>query len=181
MPARSNAPSPSSHFLGFGNRKPGGGGPAGVAARARVVEKKATVAGEGRRPDANCGDRSSVAAGRLRANMVNGFALAIVSVMRSRASRVLLSIAEVVVKLGNSRLSLVTPKLRLAKSHNDGNNGRKATFGLRYLHRSLFGFRLGADIASQADSYYYYYYCCCFAVSGRCCSFARAKRSVTAD
>jgi len=56
-----------------------------VAARERVVEKKATVAGEGRRPDANCGDRSSVAAGRLRANIVNGFALAIVDVVTARA------------------------------------------------------------------------------------------------
>jgi len=85
LPARSNAPSPSSHCFGFGNRKPGGGGPAGVAARASVVEKKATVAGEGRRPDAKCGDRSSVAAGRLRANIVNGFALAIVCVVTARA------------------------------------------------------------------------------------------------
>ena len=80
LPARSNAPSPSSHRLGVGNRKPGGGGPAGVAARERVVEKKTTVAGEGRRPDAKCGERSSAAAGRLRASIVNGFALAIVSV-----------------------------------------------------------------------------------------------------
>lgn len=72
LPARSNAPSPSSHRFGLGNRKPGGGGPAGVAARGRVVEKKATVAGDGRRADANCGDRSRVAAGRVRANIVNG-------------------------------------------------------------------------------------------------------------
>jgi hypothetical protein len=85
LPARSNAPSPSSHRFGLGNRKPGGGGPAGVAARERVVENKATVAGEGRRPDAKCGDRSSVAAGRVRANIVNGFALAIVSVVESLA------------------------------------------------------------------------------------------------
>jgi hypothetical protein len=49
-----------------------------VAARRRVVEKKATVAGEGRRPDANCDDLSSVAAGRPRASMVNGLVLAIV-------------------------------------------------------------------------------------------------------
>jgi hypothetical protein len=70
-----------------------------VAARERVVEKKATVAGEERRPDANCGDRSRVAAGRLRASIVNGFALAIVSVVRSLAGRVLLSVAEVVVEL----------------------------------------------------------------------------------
>ena len=100
LPARSNAPSPSSHCFGLGNRKPGGGGPAGVAARGKVVEKKATVAGDGKRADANCGDRSRVAAGRLRANIGNGFALAIVSVIRSRgASRVLLSNAEVVAKV----------------------------------------------------------------------------------
>jgi hypothetical protein len=49
-----------------------------VAARRRVVEKKATVAGEGRRPDANCDDLSSVAAGRPRASIVNGLVLAIV-------------------------------------------------------------------------------------------------------
>jgi hypothetical protein len=99
LPARSNAPSPSSHRFGFGNRKPGGGGPAGVAARESVVEKKATVAGEGRRPDANCDVRSMVAAERLRASIVNGFALAMVSVVRSLAGGALLSDAEVVVKL----------------------------------------------------------------------------------
>jgi hypothetical protein len=49
-----------------------------VAARRRVVEKKATVAGEGRRPDANCDDLSSVAAEEPRASIVNGLVLAIV-------------------------------------------------------------------------------------------------------
>lgn len=78
LPARSNAPSPSSHFLGGGNRKPGGGGPAGVAARGKVVEKSATVAGEGRRPAAKAAGLKSVAAGRARASMVNDRVLAIV-------------------------------------------------------------------------------------------------------
>jgi len=127
LPARSNAPSPSSHRLGFGNRKPGGGGPAGVAARERVVEKKATVAGEGRRPDAKCGDRSSVAAGRLRANIVNGFALAMVSVLRSRAGRVLLSVCGGCRQARNLRSSLVTRRLRLADKCNDGNDDWEAT------------------------------------------------------
>jgi hypothetical protein len=49
-----------------------------VAARRMVVEKKATVAGEGRRPDANCDDLSSVAAEGPRASIVNGLVLAIV-------------------------------------------------------------------------------------------------------
>lgn len=84
LPARSNAPSPSSHFLGGGNRKPGGGGPAGVAARGKVVEKSATVAGEGRRPAAKAEGRSRLAAGRVRASMVNGRVLAIVGVGWSR-------------------------------------------------------------------------------------------------
>jgi hypothetical protein len=48
-----------------------------VAARAKVVEKRATVAGDGRRV-MNCEGRSSVAAGRVRASIVNGFVLAIV-------------------------------------------------------------------------------------------------------
>jgi hypothetical protein len=84
LPARSNALSPSSHFLGGGNRKPGGGGPAGVAARAKVVEKRATVAGEGKRPAAKAEGRSSVGAKRVRASMVNGRVLAIVCVGWSR-------------------------------------------------------------------------------------------------
>ena len=79
FPARSNADSSdSSHFLGGGNRKPGGGGPAGVAARGKVVEKRATVAGEGRRPAAKAEGRSRVAAGRVRASMYSDRVLAIV-------------------------------------------------------------------------------------------------------
>lgn len=78
LPALSNEPSPSSHRFGRGNRKPGGGGPAGVAARGKVVENRATVAGDGRRPDANCDGLRSVDVGRLRASIVNGFVLAIV-------------------------------------------------------------------------------------------------------
>jgi hypothetical protein len=78
LAARSNEPSPSSQRFGRGNRKPGGGGPDGVAARRTVVEKKATVAGEGRRPDANCDDLSSAAAEVPRASIVNGMVLAIV-------------------------------------------------------------------------------------------------------
>lgn len=99
LPARSNAPSPSSHCLGFGNRKPGGGGPAGVAAREKVVEKRATVAGEGRRPDAKCDGLSSVAAGRLRASIVNGFVLAIVSGGWSLAELGVLSVVVMVAEL----------------------------------------------------------------------------------
>lgn len=99
FPARSNAPSPSSHRFGFGNRKPGGGGPEGVAALWRVVEKKATVAGEGRRPDANCDDLSSVAAGRPRASIVNGFVVTIVNGVGSLTYLELLSVAKIVVKL----------------------------------------------------------------------------------
>jgi hypothetical protein len=83
LPARSNEPSPSSHRFGGGNRKPGGGGPAGVAARRKVVEKKATVAGEGKRPDANCGDLRSVAADVPRASIAKGFVLAIVGAGRT--------------------------------------------------------------------------------------------------
>jgi hypothetical protein len=78
LPARSNVPSPSSHRFGFGNLKPGGGGPIGVAARAKVVEKSATVAGEGRRRAAKGEGLSNVAAGLLRASMLSGFVLAIV-------------------------------------------------------------------------------------------------------
>jgi len=78
LPARSNEPSPSSHRFGGGNLKPGGGGPIGVAARAKVVEKSATVAGEGRRPAAKGEGLKSVAAGLLRASMLSGFVLAIV-------------------------------------------------------------------------------------------------------
>lgn len=84
LPALSNAPSPSSQRLGRGNRKPGGGGPAGVAARGKVVEKRATVAAVGRRPVAKCEGLRSVAAGRLRASMLNGFVLAILGAVGSQ-------------------------------------------------------------------------------------------------
>lgn len=77
LPALSSADSPSSHFFGGGNRKPGGGGPAGVAARAKVVLKRATVAGEAKR-GANCDCLSSVVADGPRASIVNGLVLAIV-------------------------------------------------------------------------------------------------------
>jgi hypothetical protein len=93
LPARSNDPSPSSHRFGGGNRKPGGGGPDGVAARRMVVEKKATVAGEGRRPDANCDCLSSVAAGAPRASIVNGFMLAIVGAGSKQGRCVVLTAA----------------------------------------------------------------------------------------
>jgi hypothetical protein len=93
LPARFNEPSPSSHRFGGGNRKPGGGGPAGVAARRTVVEKKATVAGEGRRPDANCDDLSNVAAEEPRASIVNGFVLAIVGAGSEQGGRVVLAVA----------------------------------------------------------------------------------------
>lgn len=95
LPARSNAPSPSSHRFGRGNRKPGGGGPAGVAARRTVVEKKATVAGDGRRPDANCDDLSSVVAEGPRANIVNGFMLAIVGARSKRGGCVVFDVGDV--------------------------------------------------------------------------------------
>ena len=69
----------SSQRFGRGRRKPGGGGPWGVAARAEVVEKRATVAGEGPRAvEAKGEGRSSADAGRLRASMLNGFVEAIV-------------------------------------------------------------------------------------------------------
>ena len=68
-----------------------------MAARDRVVEKKATVAGEGRRPDANCEDLSIVAADGPRASMVNGFVLAIVGAGSERGGCVVwLSRREVV-------------------------------------------------------------------------------------
>lgn len=70
-----------------------------MAARERVVEKRATVAGEGRRPDANCDGRSNVAAGRLRANIINGFVLAIVGAGRSLSRGVVLLVVLGVVKL----------------------------------------------------------------------------------
>jgi hypothetical protein len=90
LPARSNEPSPSSHRFGGGSLKPGGGGPSGVAARAKVVENSATVAGEGRRPAAKGEGRRSVDAGLLRASMLSGFMLAIVGDGRARAMGLLL-------------------------------------------------------------------------------------------
>lgn len=62
-----------------------------MAARDRVVEKKATVAGEGSRWEANCDGRSIVAAGRLRASNVNGLVLAIMGGRWSLTDSVLLS------------------------------------------------------------------------------------------
>jgi hypothetical protein len=62
-----------------------------------VVEKRATVAGEGRRPEAKCDDLSSVAADGPRASMVNGFVLAIMGVESERGGCVVrLSRREVV-------------------------------------------------------------------------------------
>ncbi len=77
FPALSNDDSLlSSHLSGFGNRKPGGGGPEGVAyARSVVVENAARgeVVGVNVRMD-----EASLAVGRLRAtSMVKGFADAI--------------------------------------------------------------------------------------------------------
>lgn len=66
----------SSHLSGFGNRKPGGGGPEGVAARRLLVEKAASelvVGAKGRT------ELVSLAAGRLRAtSIVKGFAGAMI-------------------------------------------------------------------------------------------------------
>jgi hypothetical protein len=72
LPARSKTLSPSSHFFCRGNRNPGGGGPAGVAALGEVVEKNTAVAGDGNRAVL----RSAVL-GRPRASIINGLALAI--------------------------------------------------------------------------------------------------------
>jgi|SRR5690242_15148047 len=86
LPALSSADSPSSHFFWRGNRKPGGGGPAGVAARGSVVLKKATVAGEAKR-GANCECLRSVVADGPRASMVNGLVLAMVSACKGCGRR----------------------------------------------------------------------------------------------
>jgi hypothetical protein len=112
LPARSNEPSPSSHFFGGGNRNPGGGGPAGVAARRMVVEKNATVAGEGRRPDANCDVLSSVAADEPRASIINGFVLAIVGAESERSGYVVFGRYDV--RLFEDEVGLGTGELRLA-------------------------------------------------------------------
>jgi hypothetical protein len=66
-----------------------------VAARRTVVEKKATVAGDGRRPDANCDDLSSVAAEEPRASIVNGFMLAIVGAGIKRGGCVVFDVCDV--------------------------------------------------------------------------------------
>jgi len=55
----------SSHLLALGKRKFDGGGPAGVAGRAAVVEKKATGVAEG-----NCEVRNRAEAGLVRARAV---------------------------------------------------------------------------------------------------------------
>jgi hypothetical protein len=113
LPARSNEPSPSSHFFGGGNRNPGGGGPAGVAARRTVVEKNATVAGEGWRPDANCDVLSSVAAEEPRASIINGFVLAIVGAESEQGGCVVFGRCDV--RLFEYEVGLGTGELRLAK------------------------------------------------------------------
>lgn len=56
-----------------------------MAAREVVLEKRATVAGEGRRT-ANWACRRSVAAGRPRASIINGELLAIVGAGVSRGA-----------------------------------------------------------------------------------------------
>jgi hypothetical protein len=77
LPARSSELSPSSQCLRWGNRKPAGGGPEGVAAREVVELKKATVAGAG-----SCARnwiaRRSAGAPRERASASNGVVVAIV-------------------------------------------------------------------------------------------------------
>lgn len=66
----------SSHLSGFGNRKPGGGGPEGVAARRLVVEKAARELVVGAN---GLTEFASLAVGRLRAtSMVKGFADAMI-------------------------------------------------------------------------------------------------------
>lgn len=47
-----------------------------MAARGKDVEKRATVAGGGRRPNADVEGLKSVAAGRLRTSIVNALVLA---------------------------------------------------------------------------------------------------------
>lgn len=56
-----------------------------MAARAKVVEKSATVAGEGRRRGASNEVLRSTEAGPLRAIILNGLVLAIVGEGRARA------------------------------------------------------------------------------------------------
>lgn len=73
----------SSHLSGFGNRKPGGGGPEGVAYARRVLVEKA---GKGLEETARGRTAlESLAAGRLRAtSIVKGFADAIVWLLVAR-------------------------------------------------------------------------------------------------
>lgn len=85
-----------------------------MAARESVVEKKATVAGEGRRADANCEGLSKVAAGRLRTSIVNGFVLAIVRGGRSLAEWVVAGCRGLVCREARFLRVLVTESLRLA-------------------------------------------------------------------
>jgi hypothetical protein len=56
-----------------------------VAARGKVVEKKAAVAGEGRRLDERGDGLKSTDAGRLRTSMLNGFVLAIMDARWAQA------------------------------------------------------------------------------------------------
>ena len=67
----------SSHRFGLDSLKPGGGGPAGVAARGMLVEKKTIVVGEGVRETLD-----SAVPGLLPASIINDFALAIAYVGR---------------------------------------------------------------------------------------------------
>jgi hypothetical protein len=59
-----------------------------------VVENNATVAGEGRRPDANCDDLRRVAAEEPRASIINGFVLAIVGAESEQGGCVVLAVAK---------------------------------------------------------------------------------------
>jgi hypothetical protein len=74
----------SSHLSGLGNRKPGGGGPDGVAyARRVLVENAARGIEEGATGRTAC---KSLAVGRLRAtSIVKGFADAIVWLLVARS------------------------------------------------------------------------------------------------
>jgi hypothetical protein len=84
FPALSNEDSLLSfHLSGFGNRKPGGGGPEGVAYARRVLVEKA---GKGLEEAARGRTAlESLVAGRLRTtNIVKGFADAIVWLLVAR-------------------------------------------------------------------------------------------------
>lgn len=78
--------SSSSHLFGRVTRNPGGGAPAGVAARGVVVEKRTAVAGEKR---CRVALRIAEDAGRERASASSGLVAAIVcvgGVVRSEAA-----------------------------------------------------------------------------------------------